>query len=168
MQTLGRSSMEEQRAMNVARLAAAAAMITILSGGVALAKPAIVTAEVNLRKAAGTDAEIITLVPRGAMVEVGLCTNGWCQVTYNGQDGYSIATNLGLGGPRPPVRPPRPGVDPDAYPPPGAAYPPPAVVYAPPPAVVVGPPVYYYGGPYYRPWGWGYGGGYGWGWRRHW
>jgi hypothetical protein len=162
--------------MNVKRLAAGAAVVTILSVGSAFAKPATVTADVNLRKGPGTDNEVITLIPKGSMVEVGLCTNGWCQVTFEGQDGYSITTNLGLGGARPAVRrppPPPPGVaegeeyppPPGAYaPPPGAYVQPPGVVYAPPPAYVYGPGVYYGYGPAYRPWGWGGG----WGWRRRW
>jgi hypothetical protein len=142
--------------MNFARLAASAAIL-ILSGDLAAAKPATVASDVNLRKGPGTANEVITLIPRGTMVEVGTCANGWCQVSWNGQDGYSIATNLGLGGP-PPVRR-RPLPDDDYY-----DYPPP------PPGYVVGPPVYYdppvYYSPYYsRPY---YGWGGGWGWRRRW
>src|SRR3984957_17386600 len=153
--------------MNVARLAVSAAIFAIFGADLAAAKPTTVVAEVNLRKGPGTDSEIITLIPKGTMVEVGTCTNGWCQVSWNGQDGYSIATNLGLGGP-PPVR--RRAVA-DEY-----DYPPPPGTYGPPPGYVVGPPVYYggpvYSGPYYG--GPGYGGPYygpGWrggGWRRHW
>ena len=144
--------------MNFARLAAGAALLTALSVELASAKSATVAADVNLRKGPGTDSEIVTLIPKGNMVEVGTCTNGWCMVTWNGQDGFSIATNLGLGGP-PPVRR-RPPPD-DYY-----EYPPPPGTYGPPPGYVVGPPVYY--GPYYaRPY---YGPGWrgGWGWRRHW
>lgn len=151
--------------MNFARLAAGAAILTALSVDLAAARSATVAAEVNLRKGPGTDNEIITLIPKGTMVEVGTCTNGWCMVTWNGQDGYSIATNLGLGGPPPVRRRPMP----DDY-----DYPPPPGTYGPPPGYVVGPPVYYepppvyYGGPYYgRPYyGWGWRGG--WGWRHHW
>jgi hypothetical protein len=150
--------------MNVARLAASAAILIGLTVDLAAAKTATVAAEVNLRKGPGTDNEVITLIPKGTMVEVGTYANGWCMVSFNGQDGYSIATNLGLGGP-PPLRR-RPAGD-DAY------YPPPPGTYGPPPGYVVGPPVYYapppvyygpyYGGPYYGP-GWRGGGG----WRRHW
>jgi hypothetical protein len=150
--------------MNFARLAASATLLAALSAGPAAAKPATVAADVNLRKGPGTDSEIITLIPKGTMVEVGTCTNGWCMVTWNEQDGYSIATNLGLGGP-PPVRRRR---LPDDY-----DYPPPPGTYGPPPGYVVGPPVYYepppvyyapyYGRPYY---GWGWRGG--WGWRHRW
>jgi hypothetical protein len=156
--------MEGGKAMNFARIAAGSAILTVLGITLAAAKPATVVSEVNLRKGPGTDSEIITLIPKGTMVEVGTCTNGWCQVTWNGQDGFSIATNLGLGGPPPPVRRRPVGDD----------YPPPPGTYPPPPGYVVGPPVYYapppvyygpyYGGPYY------YGGGWrgGWGWHRHW
>ena len=152
--------------MNFARLAAGTAiltmMLTVLGADWAAAKPATVAADVNLRKGPGTDSEIITLIPRGTMVEVSTCTNGWCQVSWNGQDGYSIATNLGLGGPAPVRR--RPVADEYDYPPPPGTY-------GPPPGYVVGPPVYYeppvYYGPYYRPF---YGPVWrgGWGWRRHW
>jgi hypothetical protein len=142
--------------MSFARLAVGAALLTALSTDLAAAKPTTVVAEVNLRKGPGTDSEVITLIPKGTMVEVGTCTNGWCMVTWNGQDGYSIATNLGLG--PPPVRRRPPG-DYD--------YPPPPGTYGPPPGYVVGPPVYYepppvYYSPYYvRPY-------YGWGWRGGW
>lgn len=147
-------------AMNVARVAAGAAVLMVIAVDLAAAKPVTVVAEVNLRKGPGTDSEVLTLIPKGTMVEVGTCTNGWCQVSYNGQDGYSIAPNLGLA-PRPAPRPPTGDV---------ADYPPPPGVYPPPPAYVVGPPVYYgppavyygpccYGGPYYRG---------GWGWRHRW
>jgi hypothetical protein len=152
-------------AMNVARLAVGAAILSCLAVDLAAAKPATVAAEVNLRKAPGTDSEIITLIPKGTMVEVGTCTNGWCMVSWNGQDGFSIATNLGLGGPPPVRRRPMPMADEYDYPPPPGTY-------GPPPGYVVGPPVYYgppaYIGPYYyRP---DYGPGWrgGWGWRHRW
>ena len=152
--------------MNFARLAASTAILTtiltVLGADLAAAKPATVASDVNLRKGPGTDSEIITLIPRGTMVEVSTCTNGWCQVSWNGQDGYSIATNLGLGGPAPVRR--RPVADEYDYPPPPGTY-------GPPPGYVVGPPLYYeppvYYSPYYRPF---YGPVWrgGWGWRRHW
>jgi uncharacterized protein YraI len=135
--------------MNLARAAAGAAILLLLSVDLAAARPVAVIADVNLRAGPGTDAQIITLIPRGAVVEVGTCSAGWCQVSFGGSTGFSIANNLGLG----PIRQPPPVV---------ADYPPPVVVYPPPP-VVVGPPVIYrpyYGyGPYWRG---------GWGWRHRW
>jgi hypothetical protein len=58
-------------------------------------QPMATTAETNLRKAPGTDSEILTRIPKGATVEVGDCRNGWCRVSWNGQGGYAIARNLG-------------------------------------------------------------------------
>ena len=89
----------------------------------------------------------MTTIPAGAPVNVSGCRVGWCQVTFQGQNGYVIATSLGQ---RPPA-PPRP------YPPPPPVYPSP---YPPP---YYGPyPYRYYGpGPYWRHRGY-------YGWRRHW
>ncbi len=83
-------------------------------------------------------------IPAGAPVGVSGCSGQWCQVTFQGQSGYIIATSLGA----PPPRPYPPG-----YPPP----PPPPPLYPPP---YYGPyPYGYYGpGPYWRHRGY-YGGG---------
>jgi hypothetical protein len=59
-------------------------------------KPIATSGATNLRKAPGTDSDILTLIPMGTMVKVGDCRNGWCQVSWNGQDGYAIARNLGV------------------------------------------------------------------------
>lgn len=57
-------------------------------------KPLAAIGETNLRKAPGTDGEILTRIPKGTTVEVGDCRNGWCRVSWNGQDGYAIARNF--------------------------------------------------------------------------
>ena len=144
--------------MNVVRIAASAALLTLLSAVGANAKPVTLASDTNLRKSPGTDGVVVTLMPKGTTVEVGTCTNGWCQVSANGQDGYAIAQNLGMA---PPPR--RSGIrrpvdvyedEVDAGPP--VAYGP--GYYRPYP---YGPyPYGYYG---YRPW---FGYGWGWGWRR--
>ena len=121
----------------------------------------------------------ILTIPGGSNVEVSGCTAGWCQVTFQGQYGYVIATSLDQGNGPPPsaatappppppggtaaAPPPRPAGA-TAPPPPGYAGPPPSgpdvpIFVAPgpppgygPPPVFVGPPPppYYYGyGPYY-------------------
>ena len=129
--------------MSLARIAAAAAILSALSVADAAAKSATVSAEVNLRKGAGTDTDVLTLVPKGSKVEVGKCTNGWCEVTFDGQVGYAIAKNLGLGAPRPVRRLV------------GTEYEP---AYGPGRVYMVGPPPPYYDdyyGPYWGPrWGW--------------
>jgi hypothetical protein len=63
-------------------------------------KPIATTGATNLRKAPGTDNDILTVIPMGTMVKVGDCRNGWCRVSWNGQDGYAIARNLGPAAPR--------------------------------------------------------------------
>ncbi len=143
--------------MSFVRIAASAAIFTLASAVCATARPVTIGADTNLRKAPGTDSPILTLIPKGTTVEVGKCSNGWCETSLNGQDGFAIAQNLGMG-PPPPRRAPRPQVyDGDV------------VEEAPP------PPPY---GPYYRPYGYGpyyygyrpffgYGWGY-WGWGRRW
>ena len=142
--------------MSFAWVAASAVIFTALSAACATAKPVVTSGDTNLRKAPGTENPVLTLIPKGTTVEVGKCTNGWCQASFDGQDGYLIGQNVGMAAARrPPLRRPMPGsedvVDEGDGPP---------VVYGPPRAYY-GPPAYYPYGPYYR--GWGY--GYGWGWR---
>jgi Bacterial SH3 domain len=67
-------------------------------------KPIATTAETNLRKAPGTDGQILALIPKGTTVKVGGCRNGWCRISWKGLDGYAIARNLGTAAaPRTPV-----------------------------------------------------------------
>ena len=131
--------------MSLMRAAASAAIVTLLSTVCATAKPIATFAETNLRKGPGTDTEVLTLIPKGTTVEVGKCTNGWCEASLNGQDGFVIGRNVGMG-PRPAPRPA-----------PGGPYIEEEEVVAGPP----GPPLGYYR-PYYRPYPYGY---YGWGYR---
>jgi Bacterial SH3 domain len=103
--------------------------------------PAIVGSNVNLRQGPGTSYTVVTLIPAGAPVNVGGCKGGWCQVSFQGQNGYIIATALAP--PGGPGEPP-PGAVAGGPMPAGPGYPPPS--YIPP------PPPYYYGyGPYYEP-----------------
>jgi uncharacterized protein YgiM (DUF1202 family) len=118
-----------------------------------------------LRNGPGTTYTVVTLIPAGSPVEVSGCQQGWCQVTFEGQNGYIIQTSIEAGEPGPARRPgPPPGyAGPGGPPPPGYAGPPPGYG-PPPPGYYPPPPGYYppgyYGGPYYGPY---YGRGY---WRR--
>lgn len=136
--------------MRFAKAAASAAIVTVLSVVSATAKPIATTGETNLRKSAGTDSEILTLIPKGGVVEVGECTNGWCAASFDGKEGFVIGRNVGMG-PRPAPRGRAMG---------------PVQVYDEGPAYgrrVYGPPLYYRPYPYYGyPYGWGYRE---WGWR---
>jgi hypothetical protein len=143
--------------MSLARIAVSAATFTLLSAVGATAKPIAVSTDTNLRKSAGTNGEVVTLIPKGTTVEIGKCDNGWCAASLNGQDGFVIARNVGMA---PVRRPPRRG---PAVVEGKIVYEPP-VFYGPPRGYVMEPPVYYgYGyGPYF-----GYGCGYR-GWGRRW
>src|SRR5688500_14925711 len=99
--------------MPLSRLMLSAALLAAMSAAAA-AKPVTLSAETNLRKAPGTKSEAIGLMPKGAEVEVGECDSGWCKVTWDGQEGYAIARNLGMvvpgapreaGAPRPAQQP---------------------------------------------------------------
>jgi uncharacterized protein YraI len=143
--------------MSSVRIAASAAIFTLLTAVGAMAKPITIILDTNLRKSPGTDSTVLELIPKGTSIEVGKCTNGWCQVSLNGQDGYASSQNLGMATAR---RAPRgPMVAEEEV---DDGYGPPVVVYR-PRTYVVGPPVYYGYGPYYGFYGgWGYRG---WGWR---
>ena len=81
--------------MLLSRLMLSAALLAAMSAAAA-AKPVTLSAETNLRKAPGTKSEAIGLMPKGTEVEVGECDSGWCKVTWDGQEGYAIARNLGM------------------------------------------------------------------------
>jgi uncharacterized protein YraI len=145
--------------MSFVRIAASAVIFTALSAACATAKPIVTTGDTNLRKAPGTASPVLTLIPKGTSVEVGQCTNGWCQASFDGQDGYVIGQNVGMAAAR---RPPPRGpmvADEEVV---DEGYGPPPVVYGPRPYYYGYGPGYYGYGPYYRGWGWGWGGGWRW------
>jgi hypothetical protein len=161
-------------AMTFGTIAASAGVLLALSAAGAAAAPALAVNNVNLRQGPGTTYTVILTIPGGSNVDVSGCSGQWCQVTFQGQNGYAIATSFDQGGGAPPP-PGAAGPPPAGYagpPPPDYAGPPPGAdpdvpipVYpgAPPPIgppVYVGPPppaYYYYGyGPYYGAYGRGY------------
>ena len=82
--------------MSLARIAASAAVFTLLSAGCAAAKPIATTAETNFRKSPGTDSPVLSIIPKGTTVKVGSSVKGWCETSVDGRDGDVIARNLGL------------------------------------------------------------------------
>lgn len=86
--------------MSFARIATSAAFFTLLSILCAAAKPIATTNETNLRKSPGTDSPVLTIIPKGATVEVGKCSKGWCEASFESRDGFVIARNVGLAPPR--------------------------------------------------------------------
>lgn len=166
-------------ATKFARLAATTvALFTLslaLSPSDAAAAPALAATNVNLRAGPGTTYNVIITIPGGTTIDVAGCSGQWCQVTWQGQNGYVIATSIDQSDPD---GPPAEGQSPGGPPPgaggpsgPVAAYPggppPPPPGYYPP--GYVPPPDYYGPPPYYGPYPsyYGYGPYYG-GWHRHW
>jgi len=166
--------------MRNGKLATCSVLLLALSAATAAAAPALAVNNVNLRQGPGTTYTVILTIPGGSNVEVSGCTAGWCQVAFQGQYGYVIATSLDQGNGPPgagTVPPPPAGTAAGPPPPPPGATAPPPAGYAgpppsgpdvpifvapgpppgyglPPPPVYVGPPPppYYYGyGPYYGP-----------------
>ena len=157
--------------MTFGKITASVGLLLALSAVGAAAAPALAVNNVNLRQGPGTTYTVIMTIPGGSNVDVSGCSGQWCQVTFQGQNGYAIATSFDQGGGAPP--PGAAGPPPAGYaPPPGYAGPPPGVdpdapipvspIGPPPigPPIYVGPPppaYYYYGyGPYYAPYGGGY------------
>jgi hypothetical protein len=100
----------------------------------------------------------MTTIPAGAPVAVEGCQGQWCQVSFQGQNGYVIATSIGQGGP-PPSGGPVAGYPGGPPPPPPGYYGPPPYPPYPPPPVYYAPYPYRYGyygphwhGGYYRHW----------------
>jgi len=86
--------------MSFARIATSGAIVMLLSAACASAKPIATLGETNLRKAPGADSPVLTIIPKGATVEVGKCSKGWCEANFESRDGFVIARNVGLGPPR--------------------------------------------------------------------
>ena len=122
------------------------ALFLALSAAPAAAAPALAVNNVNLRQGPGTTYTVILTIPGGSNVEVNGCTAGWCQVAFEGQYGYVIATSLDQGNGPPPngamAPPPPPGTAAAAPPPPppGATAPPPAGYAGPPPTAPAAKP----------------------------
>ena len=142
--------------MTSTRLLISAAAFLTLSAANATAGPAYVKSTVNLRTGAGTTNESLGKIPAGSLVDASNCTDGWCEVEWQGKKGFAIATALDTSGRVPNRQGPAAG--------PRRAYDP-----LDDDDVVVGPPVYY-GPRYYYPYRPYYYGYYGyrpyWGYRR--
>jgi uncharacterized protein YraI len=80
------------------RLCFAFLTASLFAGLSACSAPGIVTAPVKLQQAPAVESEVLATIPRGSTVKVKDCTNGWCRVSWNGRDGYTLTKNLRIGG----------------------------------------------------------------------
>jgi uncharacterized protein YraI len=81
-----------------ARLAFALMLIGMAAMLAACAEPATATAQVKLRKTPGSDGAVVVLIPKGSAVKVSKCSNGWCRVSWQGQEGYALAKSFRVAG----------------------------------------------------------------------
>jgi uncharacterized protein YraI len=82
------------------RSALAGAGLVAVSAGAALAYPATVTADLNLRSGPGVGYGVVATMPAGAQVDVQQCLdNGWCELAFAGAVGYASGNYLEGGGP---------------------------------------------------------------------
>ena len=88
--------------MTFGTIAASAGVLLALSAASAAAAPALAVNNVNLRQGPGTTYTVIMTIPGGSNVDVSGCSGQWCQVTFQGQNGYAIATSFDQGGGAPP------------------------------------------------------------------
>src|SRR5690242_5387634 len=72
--------------------------VLALSTGLAVAAPAMVENDLNLRAGPGVEFAVVAAMPGGATVDVMNCQAGWCQVAYGGTMGWASRAYLGLGG----------------------------------------------------------------------
>jgi uncharacterized protein YraI len=87
--------------MKTTLLAAASALV--LSAGVASATPAITKSTVTMRAGPGPQYPIVARLPARVAVDVEGCNSGWCEVNWNGADGYVNAGALRMAGAPGPV-----------------------------------------------------------------
>ncbi len=73
-------------------------------GGAALAEPAAVVTDLNMRSGPSTSYRVITVLPRGTVVDVIGCRARWCEVEWRGRAGF--VSERYLADVRAPVRPP--------------------------------------------------------------
>jgi uncharacterized protein YraI len=123
------------------KLLCAAALLAV-STGLAAATPATVQKSTKVRAGPGAGYPVVASLPRRSVVDVAGCTRGWCQIDWQGRQGYVVRSALALAG-TPPAVAAAPGYyegyydsptyfGPDYYDYPGYAYGPGVGVYVSP------------------------------------
>lgn len=72
-------------------VAVAAGVVMLASVGTALASPAMVTSNVNVRSGPGSHYGVVDIVRRGEFVDLVSCQNAWCYVDNYGSEGWISA-----------------------------------------------------------------------------
>src|SRR5581483_3179214 len=82
----------------------------ILGAGPAGAMEGRTTAELSLRAAPSSRAEILLAIPAGSTVTIGRCSGAWCRVAFSGSSGYASKRGLAIAAATPTRGPVRGGV----------------------------------------------------------
>jgi len=71
-------------------------LIGLIGSGAALASPALVTTDLNMRTGPGTGYERITVLPNRTIVDVTGCTGNynWCRINWRGIEGWASGRYL--------------------------------------------------------------------------
>ena len=78
------------------RTPAALLLIAISATLAGCSETATAKVEVTLRSTAGNDGKIVAFIPKGSAMKVSKCSHGWCQVSWNGHQGYALAKNFSV------------------------------------------------------------------------
>jgi uncharacterized protein YraI len=70
----------------------------LLSAGAAVAAPAIVQSDLNVRSGPGAQYQVVGTVQSGETVDVAGCTGSWCQISFRGGTGYANQNYLAMAG----------------------------------------------------------------------
>ena len=85
-----------------------AATMFLLSNGMAVAAPAYVMGDLNLRAGPTTKSRVVSVLPRGATVDAFDCGPNWCRVDFDGYSGFASLSYLDVGAPGVAAMPPSP------------------------------------------------------------
>lgn len=75
-----------------------AAFALLATATIAMAAPAYVTSNVNVRSGPGTGYGVVDTLRRGEQVDVQQCRGSWCYIEKRGPDGWVSANYLSAGG----------------------------------------------------------------------
>jgi uncharacterized protein YraI len=81
--------------MNMKTTLGAAAFL-LASGSIASAAPAVVEADLNVRTGPGTGYAVVDVLPGGITVDAIACYSGWCEVSWEGRDGFASRAYLDI------------------------------------------------------------------------
>jgi uncharacterized protein YraI len=73
-----------------------AASLLAIWPGVAAAVPAQVQTDLNVRFGPGTDYGVVDVLPGGVTIDVLACYSGWCEISWEGFDGFASGAYLDI------------------------------------------------------------------------